>query len=269
MQIPTLDDGTLDTIARSLGNALIGSDISRIFEACDMADISGESTKWKRIYYTFRTRQQTDRCANRVCQFIETALMPSRWTQNRDQHKHLLEELNITLSLAGLEIGNDGKFRQVRAARTIDEAAQRASRLRAKLESRGVHPEVLRFCRALLLRDENYFHAVFEATKSIADRLRQMTGSNADGNQLVDDTLEVGKRPYPVIAFNRYDSPSLVNEQRGITHLVRGLFFAFRNVTAHEPAITWNIPEEDALDMMATASLIHRKLDGAVVTSAF
>jgi hypothetical protein len=38
------------------------------------------------------------------------------------------------------------------------------------LQERQVHGDVLLFCRAELLQD-NYFHAVFEATKSVAGRL--------------------------------------------------------------------------------------------------
>ena len=37
----------------------------------------------------------------------------------------------------------------------------------------------------------------------------------------------------------------------------------FRNTTAHAPKITWVIEENDALDMMSMASLMHRKLDNA------
>jgi uncharacterized protein (TIGR02391 family) len=96
-----------------------------------------------------------------------------------------------------------------------------------------------------------------------------MTSVTLDGNRLVDETLECGSRPFPILALNRYDSESLKNDQKGIAHLARGLFHAFRNVTAHEPAATWKIAEGDALDMMSTASLIHRRLDSAVVTTAY
>lgn len=101
------------------------------------------------------------------------------------------------------------------------------------------------------------------------DRLRVTSSSTADGNVLIDETLECGKRPFPIVALNQYNSPSLVNEQKGIAHLARGLVHAFRNVPAHEPQVEWRILEEDALDMMSTASMIHRRLDAAIVTTAF
>ena len=36
-----------------------------------------------------------------------------------------------------------------------------------------MHPDVLAFCRAELLQ-QNYFHAVLEASKSVADKLRSL-----------------------------------------------------------------------------------------------
>jgi Protein of unknown function (Hypoth_ymh) len=41
------------------------------------------------------------------------------------------------------------------------------------------------------------------------------------------------------------------------------MFRAFRNVTAHGPKMTWNITEQDALDLMTLASFFHRRLDSA------
>jgi uncharacterized protein (TIGR02391 family) len=267
--IPPFNDASLDALSRTLGEALVGSDISRILAACHVVDTSGESTKWKRIYYTFLARQQHDRCANAFGSFIETALAPARWSGRRSEHAEIRQAVNEALLLSGIELGSDGKLRSVKAAADLDESAERANRLRAKLQQRSVHREVLKFSQRLLIRDGNYFHAVFETTKSVMERLRSMSGSREDGNALVDATLECGKRPFPIIALNRYDTVSLQNDQRGVAHLARGLVHAFRNVTAHEPQTEWHISEADALDMMSIASLIHRRLDGAVVTTAF
>lgn len=272
--IPSFSDGVLDGIAHSIGDAgepLFGTILQNIMSACGMADASGESTKWKRLYHTFRGVQREERCANKVGAFLETALDPARWISSvgRERYDAVRADVNRSLLTVGLEIGPDGKLRQVRKAASLDEAHERSNRLRAALERRGIHRNVLAACQRLVLKDENFFHAVFEATKSVAERLRQMSGCDLDGSKLVDETLERGGRPFPIIALNRYDSDSLQNEQRRIAHLTRGLFHAFRNVTAHEPAITWTISEQDALDMMSTASLIHRRLDFAIDTRNF
>jgi uncharacterized protein Ymh len=62
----------------------------------------------------------------------------------------------------------------------LTEAQERANALKAKLRQRNVHPDVLVICRAELLQ-KNYFHAVFEATKSVADKIRTKPGLTSDG----------------------------------------------------------------------------------------
>lgn len=269
--IQSFPDGLLDSVARTLGEALTGTIISNIFSACRVQDQTGESTKWKRLYFTFRRLQHEDACANRVGMLIEAAMEPSRWSsaESRARYHHVREELNTALVMVGIELNAGGKLQAVRAAATLDEAHERVNRLRATLRQRGVHAEVLTACSTLILKDDNYFHAAFEVTKSIAERLRSMAGSKLDGNELIDATLECGSRPFPIVALNRYDSQSLKNEQRGVALLARGLFHAFRNVTAHVPATVGMTSEQDALDMISTASLIHRRLDTATVTTQY
>ena len=50
----------------------------------------------------------------------------------------------------------------------------------AKFHGRHIHPEVLKYCRSELMQD-NYFHAVFEAKKGLAQRLRDSTGIQTGG----------------------------------------------------------------------------------------
>jgi uncharacterized protein (TIGR02391 family) len=113
---------------------------------------------------------------------------------------------------------------------------------------------------------DNYFHAVFEATKSVADKLRLKTGLSADGAELADQALAIGKQGHPRLAFNSLQTESEQSEQRGLTNIIKGAFGAFRNTAAHAPKIYWPIAEQDALDILTMLSLIHRRLDAAVRT---
>ena len=132
---------------------------------------------------------------------------------------------------------------------------------------RGAHAEVLRFCRAELLQD-NYFHAVLEAAKSLAERLRQLTGVQVDGARLVDQVLEPGSAGgLLLLAFNSFATDTDRSEHRGLTFMIRGVFSAFRNPTAHEPKILRPVGEQDGTDLLTTISLLHRKLDTAVLIS--
>jgi len=188
---------------------------------------------------------------------------PVRYVGRSEAFESLREQLNAALAFVGLAIAADGKLRQVDSAKTLDEAQGRAMRLRQELVRRKVHPDVLRFCRAELLQ-ENYFHAVFEATKSVADKLRQLTGLGSDGAQLVDQALSFEATRLPLLALNSLQSDAEQSEQRGMVNLLKGMFGTFRNVTAHAPRIHWEITEQDALDLLTLCSLLHRRLDSAV-----
>ncbi len=268
MSIPNFPDGLIRQLSMVLGEKpFVGSEISDIFAACRVEDTSGESTKWKRIYRTFVARQSQEKCANAMGSYIETALDPTRWAHDRAAYAHIRDAVNVPLALVGLTVTEMGKIAAVGAARNLDEAHLRANRLRATLAGRNAHAEVLRHVSALILKDGNYFHAVFATTKGLAERIRDLSGIEDDGNPLLDKAFEKGPKPYPVLVFNKYMSVSEINEHRGLLHLLRGLFFGYRNTTAHEPAIVWEVSEADALDVLTLASLLHRRLDGAFRTT--
>lgn len=116
---------------------------------------------------------------------------------------------------------------------------------------------MLRFCNAELVR-ENYFHAVLEATKSIADKLRACTGLTQDGANLVDCALG-GESPK--IAINNLSTDSERSEQSGFADIVRGVFKMFRNKIAHDARVHSAMNKDDVADLLSLASLIHRRLD--------
>jgi uncharacterized protein (TIGR02391 family) len=130
-----------------------------------------------------------------------------------------------------------------------------------------VHQDVLRFCREELLQ-ENYFHAVLEATKSVGDKLREKTGLTGDGADLVQPACSLPKDgTAPLLAFNALRTESERSEHKGIANLLVGFFGTFRNPTAHAPKISWPVNEQDALDLLTMASFLHRRLDGATLGS--
>jgi len=58
-------------------------------------------------------------------------------------------------------------------------------------------------------------------------------------------------------------SETLVGEQRGFVSLLKGLYGTIRNPLGHEAKIEWEMSEQDAVDILTTVSLVHRKLDKA------
>jgi len=109
---------------------------------------------------------------------------------------------------------------------------------------------------------DNYFHAVFEATKGLAQRIRDMSGIQADGAALIDRVFSIEQ---PVLAFNTLQTDTEKSEHKGLAALLKGCFAAARNPLAHEPKILWD-GEDDAADYLSLISLLHRKLDDCVPT---
>lgn len=259
--VPSFSEGQVEALARVLGECASGSDISRVLRDRGLQDNSGESTKWRRLYSIFLESQREYRCANRVLDFIQSFLVPARFVGRNDEFEHRRQELNATLAFSGLEYGNDGKFRLIEAARTLDEAEARVRTIKSKFQGRRIHPEVLKYCRAELLQD-NYFHAVFEAAKGLAQRIRELASVDGDGAALVDLVFSVER---PVLAFNTLRTETEKSEHKGYAALLKGCFAAVRNPLAHEPKVLWQ-GEDDAADYLSLISLLHRKLDDCVPT---
>lgn len=263
--IPTFPAEQLEAIARTLAAAddgLTGSEIAQLLASCHIPDPDPSNTKWKRLYTAFAAFQNTHRVGNHVVLFINRAMSPVRYTNDPGCFSRKRAQLNAVLAFSGITIAQDGTARRVDHAKSLDEALERANRMAAHLRSRGVHGEVLRFCNAEILA-QNYFHAVFEALKSISARLRAMSGLDLDGAALVESSLGLSDQRPPLIALNPLRTRTDHSEQRGFASILTGLFGAIRNPLAHEARIEWEMTEEDALDVLTLLSLVHRKLDKA------
>jgi len=186
-------------------------------------------------------------------------MRPSRFVGQNEKFESTRSELNKILSFVGLLLNEKGVFNPVTSSTTITEAEERVSRFKSKLQNRNIHSKVYDYCNTELIT-ENYFHAVFEAVKSIAEEIRKKTELNIDGAELVERAFSVSN---PLIRINSLQTETEQSEQKGFSNLIKGVFGMFRNTIAHSPKIVWTITEEDALDIMTTISLIHKKLDNS------
>lgn len=259
--IPPLSEGQIEALAKLLGECGTGSDITRVLNDRGLVDNSGQSTKWRRLYWVFLNTQRNYKSANGVLDFIQAFLTPARFVGRGKLFEARRNELNSILAFSGIEFGADGRFRHREAAKTLSEAERRVRTIQSKFQSRRIHPEVLKYCRTELMQ-QNYFHAVFEATKGLAQRIRDMSGVQADGPALVDRVFLVEQ---PLLAFNTLRTETEKSEHKGFAALLKGCFAAVRNPLAHEPKILWE-GEDDAADYLSLISLLHRKLDDCVST---
>lgn len=252
----------VEAIAAALGHTedgLTGPEIGHLLTVCGMADPTPQATKRIRLHNAFAADQNRRGDRSGILAFMRKAMKPQIHLRKPERYEAMRAHLNRALAFSGLAFDASGVLQSMDAVGTIGEAEHRANDLRDGLSRRGVHPDVLRFCKAELVVD-NYFHAVLEAVKSVADKLRQRTGLTDDGNTLVDRALA---GDLPMLAINPLTTDSHRSEQRGFANLVRGAFSMFRNPTAHEARIHWSMEREDAEDLLSMLSLIHRRLDAA------
>jgi uncharacterized protein (TIGR02391 family) len=260
---PNLTPIQIETVCKIIAEEASGTDISRYLAHINIQDTSGESTKWRRLDNTFRKYQALDRGASKLFDFIKLVLEPSRYVSDHAKFEELREEINKILSFQGVEYSTDGNFREATKVRTIEEAHKRLAALTAKFRGRRLHHQVEKYCKVELLQ-ENYFHAVFEATKGLAQRTRELTGLGTDGAALVDAAFSINS---PLLAFNTLQTETEQSEHKGFAMLLKGCFGAVRNPLAHQPKILWQ-GDDDAADYLTIVSLLHRKLDSVVPTRA-
>jgi uncharacterized protein (TIGR02391 family) len=255
-------DTQLEAIARALGNTtegLTGSEIAFLLTASKIEDKDPTATKRIRLYNAFAADQNKRQNRQHILAFIRKSMKPERYLVDPSRFESMRLSLNQALLFAGLAVDQSGALDEVNRVQTILEAKKRANDLRADMVKRGVHDDVLKFCREELLVD-NYFHAVLEAVKSVMDKLRNKSGISEDGAVLIDKALA---GDWPKVRINAMSSDSERSEQKGFANLLRGIASMFRNTTAHEARIHWTISKDDAEDLLSMVSLVHRRLDNA------
>lgn len=258
----TFTQSQLQAISDALGHTdegLTGTEICHLLATARINDVDPTLTKRYRVFNALANNQNTLQHRRNILAFIRFAMKPERFARDPERFEPMRTRLNQALLFAGLVMTATGELQKAERAETLSDARRRAQELRADLTSRGVHPDVLKFCREELLADD-YFHAVLEAIKSVAAKIRQRTGLTEDGSGLVDKAFGGNS---PMLAINSLETESEQSEQKGFANLLRGTFGMFRNTTAHAPRIHWPMAKSDAEDLLSLVSLIHRRLDAA------
>ena len=197
--IKTFDDITLRNLSDAIAGILTHSKITEYFANSNIQERGG-SNKTDRVYYAFRFVQQQDRCGNNVLAFVQKLLTPKRYKDEKN-FENDRSTINEILSYEGVAINERGDIISITKAKTISEAKERSSRLKRKAQGITIHSDILPFCDEEWLK-EDYFHAILEITKSVADKMRQKSGLFLDGSELVDACFGLGKEKRPLMAFN-------------------------------------------------------------------
>ena len=258
MKAPCFTQGQLEELAKVLGDEVTGSKLTLLLEQEHLHDEIALSTKWKRIYNAFANYQNEKCCANQIMRFVKLVLEPARYIDKSSHYHEVLDNVSAILSFVGFEIKEDGKIYHCKQARTLSDAEKRANNLKKQLEQRLSHSQIFKYCLPELLAN-NYFHSVFETNKVLFQRIRDLSGITTDGIALIEQVFSNN----PILIINNYISQSEKDEHKGFCNILKGLCGMFRNPEAHEPKVTWEITEQDALEILGMISYCHRRLDNA------
>jgi uncharacterized protein (TIGR02391 family) len=263
-KVQSFNTQQLEAIANILGDThsgLTGSEIGRLLQISKIPDIDPTNTKRIRLCNAFAEFQNKHQVGNHVIIFINQAMNPVSYTEKAELFESRRLKLNHVLAMCGFELPKNGQVKATRKAKTINDALARSNKLKETLRQRNVHSDVLSYCNAEILQ-QNYFHAVLEAMKSITAKVRRLADLDEDGAVLVDQAFGFNQDRNPKLAINALDTKTRQGEQRGFMNLLKGLYGTVRNPLAHEAKIEWDdMSEEDAVDILTMISLIHRKLD--------
>jgi uncharacterized protein (TIGR02391 family) len=264
-QLKAICDVLADT-----NRGLTKTELTRLLEQCQIPVMDdGKSSngltytvglnKRDWLYKCFANEINSHKSFERVFIFIEKALNPVSYTseESRQKYHFLFEETNKVLLLIGLNISNEGKLTEVAQAKTLEEVDRRVNNLRRQLYNRAIHHEVKKYCIRDYLR-KDYYDAVFEAAKGLAERVREITGLTTDGSALFQKAFAKND---PYIFLNSLKTESEINEFLGLKELLESIFHLVRNPAAHTPKINWKIDEIKALDILTLISFAHKYLD--------
>ncbi|MEV4139866.1 TIGR02391 family protein [Dactylosporangium sp. NPDC049742] len=254
----------VDVLASTDPPGLSNGEIEQLLMLAGIGDPAPGKSKRIRLLAALQQQQQSEGSANPIERFMAEAMSVARYLNDEARFDALLTALRRPLALLGLDLDDGGRLIKAESvAYSLDDVAKLTDRLRSELRRRGVHPQVLYYCEEELVR-KSLFHAVFEATKGVSDRLRRMTGLRTDGGPLVREAFGGNA---PLVRLNGLSHHTDLSEQSGFSNFLTGVFGMFRNPPAHSTRVdpTWALTETDALDLFTVLSLVHRRLDAARV----
>lgn len=263
-----IDNICVETISKVLGELTTGSQITKFLSKNKWKDHDTEtgtrllSTKWKRINESMNFEINKSKTTKPFFRMIEEIMNPVLFRENEDAWIEGRRDINFTLRFYGYEVNDAGKVVAAKPTQTYTEAIQRSKHLIEKLEGHNIHKNIIKFCKPELL-NENYFHAILEASKSILEKIRDLTLSSKDGNTLINEAFNV-KNPAILIDGNLLGTDDEKSQYQGLKSLLNTICYIYRNPSAHSPKLYNDRSEDDAITAFILMSLAHEQLDQCI-----
>lgn len=250
----------LEQLAKIVAEHITGSKITNMLENLNLRPVedSENNTKWKRLYNA-AVNAHNQGNDDAILVIIKYIMDPINFIKvGSIEHKDILNNINLILLMQGLELTEAGQITTAIKAKTLSEAEQRSTGLKAALKPYNIHPQILMFCRPEILTD-NYFHLVLEATKCVLTELRTISNLSLDGIQLINACFD-GKNP--LIVFNKLETNEERDEHKGLQSLLTLIVHWYRNPQAHTSKyLSYNTKEETivALILISKARILLEK----------
>lgn len=263
-----MDSQIVQEISKILGELVTGSKITHLFQMNKWRDYytaTGDkmlSTKWKRIEDTLNFEMNKSNSITPFIKLIEDIMKPFEFRNDINLWDKITKDINKVIAFCGLELLDTGKVIEIKPIDTLREAIQRTNNLYTKLNEYNVHHEVVKYCKKELLQ-ENYFHAILEASKSVLQRIRDLNLSGKDGNTLVNDSFNL-KNPSIIIKDNFMVNDTEKSQYQGLKSLLNTICYLYRNPTAHSPKMYDDRNERDAIQALLLISMAHVQLDKCI-----
>jgi uncharacterized protein (TIGR02391 family) len=126
----------------------------------------------------------------------------------------------------------------------------------AILEREKLHPEVYKHAKGSF-QHEKYAHAVLEVCKAYDKAVQQKSQLQKFGRSLMQEAWSWNSN---TLRATTGTSDSDESFHEGLKLMSEGLMTGIRNVTAHEPILSWPIGKEDCIDLLHHLSFLYRQL---------
>jgi len=120
----------------------------------------------------------------------------------------------------------------------------------------------LKYCREENF-NQDYFHAIFESSKGLSQRDRDISDLNTNGNELIQDAFSINT-PKILIKGNMLNNKTDKSLYNGLKNLLKTIVSLYRNPSAHMPKLYDPKSETDAITVFTLISLAHRILDECI-----
>ncbi len=258
---PDQDDGrpitgmTLEEIAREIGDTYTGVQLPRYLRDSGIPDelipAFGNETKWAYVLRVLESLSEGG-CATRrtLREFVGSWL--EGW-HHAAPSPEVHARITALLGRQGWHVLNGCLVIGEKTSATVAPATAAGRDVRVAALHSGVRTVAERY-----LDGGHPEVAIFEAFKAVNNRVKEMTGSEDDGQSLMGRTFS-GANPKLVLAD--LSTQTGRNIQEGFRFLFMGAVQGLRNPDAHEQFMP--LDESEALEKLAFASMLMRRLDEA------